>query len=576
MAQKIDKVIPKTGQFILLLIGINILMTSVLLICHISVSPYHFPVSYVLTAVCFYILHRSAKDVFWLWGIVISTMVVIAAILLSTFINEIAYDGNLYHKFATGILSMGWNPIYGNIHEYVDSLGIPDSALSMTDIWATCYAKASWYFDSTVYALVGSVEAAKIFNFLVFAAVFGICFEYFRTKLKRGQAFAISLIFTGIPVSFAQLFTYYLDGALGQLLVASIILLLSLTENAETGENRTRLLYLAITVIICSNLKITGLAFEAFFCGGFFIYWCALARKDKSVSNNIKLIKRNFLKVIGYYTVVVFVSVGVVGAGTYLTNMRDYGNPFYPVLGSSELNFSNSLKSVGLEDASPIRQLLTMVFVRSSTDDSNPVLQWKVPFSFHTDEFLKCCQDNIRGGAGVFFSGILCVSIIMLIYMIIKLRKTRKKEIKSISLIILISFLLMCIMPAGGQVRYSPYIYFGPYFTIFLWMLYLNDYKVKSIVKRLIGYMMIAISIVNAFIFSEYIVRGIVESKDYSAKYSLIQESGGKVEISTPLPGIVFNFIDRDIEYRYNMEKELVDGEMAYLKLKYDYLYGEK
>ncbi len=544
------------GQLLLLIEGFNVLLTSILLLCHIPISSIHFFLGFFIAAVCYALLYKDKKEKNVISIYALTILIIAAAISVNWLIQEIAYDGNLYHKFAAGILKMGWNPVYDNIYDYISMLRIPSERLSKTDIWAACYPKAAWYFDASVYAITGYIESAKIFNALTFIASFGICHSYFSQKLEPKYAAVISIVFPCIPVSIAQLFTYYVDGALGQLLLSSVVVLLSLSdEHCNLDFKKRQMIYLAVCIILCSNLKITGLAFEAVFCAAFFVYWCIKYRRIR-------------IDVFVYYICVVFTSFCIVGAGTYIKNMQNYGNPFYPMIGADILDPSNSLKSVGLENASPIRQLLTMLFVRVSTDDSKTALEWKIPFTFKLKEFSKCTHDNIRGGGGVFFGGILIVSVIAFIYIIIRMYNIRKSECRAILVIIMASILLMVVMPAGGQARYSPYIYFLPYFTLYLWMLHLQDIQIRTGLIKNFCWIMLVITLMNSFAFSEYILRGMIQSYDYAAKYQRMKNSDG-VYIDTVLPGNVFNFIDRNIIYTYKLENMVPEGEMKYLMLKY-------
>lgn len=79
---------------------------------------------------------------------------------------------------------------------------------------------------------------------------------------------------------------------------------------------------------------------------------------------------------------------------------------------------------------------------------------------------------------------------------------------------------------------------------------------------------MLVITLMNSFAFSEYILRGMIQSYDYAAKYQRMKNSDG-VYIDTVLPGNVFNFIDRNIIYTYKLENMVPEGEMKYLMLKY-------
>lgn len=553
----------KSGYFILFLIGITVVFTSILLFCHVSVGWYNLCVGYIGAWMLFFFFYRERNKNELVKAGMLGTGIIGLAIAMNAFIQEIAYDGNLYHKLATGLLKMGWNPIYDNIKVYLELLNIPNNRVSSSDIWVACYPKAAWYFDSSVYALTNNIESAKIFNLLILYSVIGINFRFFSKKLKKSNAAILSIFMTLIPAGCSQIFTYYVDGALAALLLASAILLISLSEEQNLSERKKLFFCLAICIILCSNLKITGLAFEAVLCGLFFVYWCILIAKKQWMG------KEWIAKWIIYYTIVVIIAVCVVGYGAYICNIINYGHPLYPMFGSDMLNVSNSLKNVGLDKATPIVQILAMLFVKTSNSDNIPVLEWKIPFTFEISEFYKCAQDTIRGGSGVFFSGILCISLIMLLYFVLRTYKDEKKEYIPIFLVMIYAFIMLCIMPAGGQARYSPYLYYIPYFTIYLWLrdLELNGSR-YGIRKGIINVMFFLISI-NSFAFFSYGVRGIVESKKYEIQYCEMRSSD-KVEIDTILPGVVFNLIDRNINYEYQTKYELTDGKMDYLFFTYN------
>lgn len=563
--------VAQSGHLVLMIVAFDVIMTSILLLLHISVSSLNIVIGFAMASIMYMHMHKEEDGINRKFVIIVTCSIIIVSIMINYLIQEISYDGNWYHKLATGCLKMGWNPVYENINDYISVLGIPADRMRRIDIWAGCYAKASWYFDATIYALTNSIEAAKTFNILIFVSVFGVCYDYFRVKINKMHALLLGLIFTGIPVSYAQLFTYYLDGALGQLLVASVIILMSISDEQYSHTLKKRqLFYLALCIILCGNLKFTGLVYEAAFCGVFFIYWCV---KKRAV----------IVKLIAYYIFVVSMTVLIVGAGTYVANAINYDNPVYPI-GSEFFNpvAWHSLESVGLEDASSLRQLMTMLFVRvsGSGDNKNPVLEWKIPFTFHPIEFIKCTNDNLRGGGGVFYSGILCVSIALFIFMFYKLRKTRRTELTVVVIIVAVSVLLMTIIPAGGVARYSPYIYFLPYFTMFLLLLYIRDNagsshgnsyrtRINGKLVSFVTYFLACIMLINSLAFSEYILRGIVLSYNYTQEYKKMKYAN-YVKIDTELVGMVFNFIDKEISYEFETENIMPDGEMVYVGLKYE------
>lgn len=569
---KVTDCVAQSGHLILMVVAFDVIITSILLLLHFSISSLNIMMGFATAVIIYMHMYREDDGINRKSVIIVTCSIIIVSIMINYLIQEISYDGNWYHKLATGCLKMGWNPVYENINDYISALGIPADRIRGADIWAGCYTKASWYFDATIYALTNSIEAAKIFNILIFISVFGVCYDYLRVKINKMHALMLGLILTGIPVSYAQLFTYYLDGALGQLLFASVIILMSISDEQYNHTlKKRRLFYLALCIILCSNLKFTGLVYEAAFCGVFFIYWCV---KKRAV----------IVKLIAYYIFVVSMTVLIVGAGTYVANAINYDNPVYPI--GSEFFVApaalHSLESVGLEDASSLRQLMTMLFVRVSgmSDNKNPVLEWKIPFTFRPIEFIKCTNDNVRGGGGVFYSGILCVSIVLFIFMFYKLRKTRRTELTVVVIIVAVSALLMTIMPAGGAARYSPYIYFLPYFTMFLLLLYIRDNagssygnnyrnRINEKLVSFVTYSLACIMLINSIAFSEYILRGIVLSYIYEQEYKEMK-STNNVKIDTEKVGMVFNFMDRGVNYEFATEDIIPDGEMVYVGLKYE------
>lgn len=554
------------SRFILLLIGLNVIITSILLLFHISISKFHFFLSLVITIIVFFCISNCDRKK----NIIIvgaSILCLCMVIILEGVVNEIAYDGNLYHKFAVGILKMGYNPIYERVEEYLIQLNIPTEKWYNNQIWVGSYPKASWYFDASIYAVTNWIESAKAFNILVWIASFGICLDYFLHKLPKKYAYIMGVLLTMTPTCISMLFTFYLDGALGNLLTASIIILMSVTDEAYQDDKTMQFLYLGICIILCGNLKTTGLAFEGVYCLSFYILWIVKWGKTE--------VRRCSLKKAGqaaiYYLVVVGITVLIVGAGSYVYNAKTYGNIVYPIGSNMEgFDVNNNLKSVGLEDKPPIVQILSMIFVKTNTNDGLHYLEWKIPFTFDFSQIKHSVYDVIRGGTGIFYSGILCISVVMFIVWMYKFRSSKDEDKCIVYTILFVSLLLLCIVPAGGQTRYSPYVFYFVNFTVYLWMLKIhNSEYVARQYKRVLSIVLL-FTLLNVLPFTNYLLRGIMETIRYQKKYVLIKESGGAC-IDTKLPGLVFNFIDRGIAYTYDTESELKDGNMKYLQLNYNY-----
>lgn len=585
--RRVEEMIIGMGQYLLLMLLCNVLLCSILFIFNIDITAAHFFGGLILAAVVWRLTDKTVRSKDFLWVLVLSVAVIGVAIAVNALIRDISCDGNLYHKFAAGILKEGWNPLYdnGRIEDFFMRLGIPKERFTRVDIWVPSYPKASWYFAATVYALTGNIDAGKAMNGLVLLASGGIIYDYLRYKISALKAVMTALMFVAIPAAVAQLFTYYVDGMLGNLLFAIIFILISLSDRQYGGRRPRQLLLLAACIMLIGNLKINGLLYAAAFCAAFFIYWCVMIwRRDpdgqsltrwsgQGWDNNPAAKWRLIGRLVLYYTVTVIITVLVIGAGTYVTNTIRFGNPFYPILGSSMMDFADALSSVSLQTASPLRQLITMLLLRTNADSMHPVLEWKLPFTFRWSEFMECSIDAIRGGGGIFFSGILIVGTVLFVLMIRYLRKN--KTIKQADLrwpmllIIAVALVLMSVMPAGGQARYSPYIYLLPYLAVFLMLIFLQERKEYRplLMNSFLG-IFIAIIMINSGAFLKNAARGVLETVKYNKQFAAMKEAE-TVEIDLNLPGAIFNFIDEGIAYQYNIGLDNYDDEMRYYELEY-------
>lgn len=565
MNDKSGSYIVNIGRFLLLFVGMDVLLTSILFFLHINISKANFFIALLISIVLFFLISRDEVRRKSL-TIAISCVCLLLIICATGLLYEIAFDGNLYHKFAAGILKLGYNPVYEGVEDYLIQLNIPEQRWYNNTIWVECYPKASWYFNATIYAVTNWIESAKVFNLLIFISSFGICYDYFYFKLPKKYAYCITFLLIATPTSIAMLTTFYLDGALGNLLITSIVLLMSITDDAYERNKILQFVYLGVCIILCGNLKITGLAYEGAFCFSFFVMWSV-----RLIHKNDDMWVKKLGKIALFYIGVVCITVFIVGYGVYITNIMNYGNALYPLGELEGFDTNNNLKSIRLEYASPLIQILSMIFVKTNTNDKLSYLEWKIPFTFEIDELKNSTYDVIRGGTGTFYSGILCIAIVMFLIWNWKFRKNRSIDKKMVYLIMIISFLLICIVPAGGQTRYSPYIFYFVTFTIYLWMLEIQTGNLKSKVSIKIPYFMFILLLINLVPFTNYSIRMIRETINYNEQFELIEQNGGAY-IDTKLPGLVFNFIDRNIQYVYAPEVDLKDGNMKYFLLDYNFI----
>lgn len=552
------------SRMLLLMMGINVLLTSILLLLGVSITKWNFPVSLILVLGLILFKKHQRKEKIIAYVISIICMVIIC--LLNAFLYELAYDGNMYHKFAIGILSSGYNPIYERAVDYLHLMHIPLERWFSDDIWVECYPKAAWYFNASIYVWSKWIDSSKAFNLVVMFSTLGFCFDYFKDKLSFKRAVLITLIMAITPTSFSMLFSFYIDGALGQLLLSSIIILLSITDPGYTGDKQKQFIYLFFCIMLCANLKITGLCFEAVFNFVFFVYWLLKLFVDKTRKKKEK--EKKILSLTIFYFITVVVTVLVVGYGTYITNILRYGNILYPLGALEGFDITNNLKSVQLDHANPLIQILAMIFVKTNTDDSLNYLEWKIPFTFTKDQLIHSTCDVVRGGTGIFYSGILIIGIMMFVYLRGKVKKRNEDHILS-RMVIVVSLILLAVVPAGGQVRYSPYVFFPVAFIIYEWLLVMERGDFTAIRLKVVPYIMGILLMLNVIPFFNYTVRAVVYKGDLDHCYEEMKSSEHGIIMDTSLPGIVFNLADRNINYEYSTNKKLSET-IKYLWLSYE------
>ena len=112
-----------------------------------------------------------------------------------------------------------------------------------------------------------------------------------------------------------------------------------------------------MSIAICANAKFTGLAYEAAFCGIFYLYWIIRLRKSK------EQLKKNVIFDTVFYIVTVGITVAVIGGSSYLMNTIKYKHPFYPLYGEGHVeNMVNKEIPVSVSSKSYIGQFLTSIF----------------------------------------------------------------------------------------------------------------------------------------------------------------------------------------------------------------------
>ena len=323
-----------SSKFLLLLITMVLVITSILFIVNIEITKFHLPIIVIISIILFIILEKANLKK-TLYVIIIGLAVFATTTFIIGKIYDSTADGNTYHKLAVGALKNGWNPIYEDIANFSKIEGNPFDILedNVNVKWVNHYANGTEQFAAVVYAFTDNIESGKVFNILwIYIGLFILCYLFKQMKLSSWKSFLLACALAFNPISLTQIVNLYLDGVLAISLF--IIIIASIIKSLYEPDNKKELdLILAMAIIWCVNAKFTGLAFAAIFSVVLYLY--------RNIKNFIKykpIFKEKLIKETIYYLVVVVISIVIVGSSTYTKNFTQHGHPLYPLYGKGHVD----------------------------------------------------------------------------------------------------------------------------------------------------------------------------------------------------------------------------------------------
>ena len=463
----------------------SILLTSIMFFMKVTITKLHLPIIGFITCILYYLLYRKKDKILdIIITYIVSIMIFIVIILCVGKLYDLTVDGNSYHKLAIGCLKNGWNPIYQKVEDFNTDKGNIfdiDSVNSRNFLWVNHYTKGPWIFSAVVYAFTGNIETGKSLTLLMMYIMFSFLFEYLSKKTNIIISIIVPLLLTINPITIVQMFNYYEDGLLGLSVFILIYSLIAITDKEyDKDELWSKFFILACSIIICINIKFTGLAFSGLFCLTFYIYWLVESYRNEERKEFLKKLKLLTI----FYFVVVVISVCILGFSSYVKNTFENGHPFYPLYGDGKVDIITTMQPNYFSEIGTLKKFCISIFSKSEnicysydTDSNKATL--KIPFTYSEEELSNFKIPDIRiGGFGPLFSAIFIMSIITIIILIVKcIIKKEYKILVPISLILGCVFLLICIVEGSWWARYTPYLYIIPIISI----LYLLTNKSKLI-----------------------------------------------------------------------------------------------
>lgn len=541
------------AQLFIYTIAADILVSETAFILGRAISWYTLPVSFLIGIMCLTIFYGDKVEKNIIYEIIISVLIFLFLTGFCGKLYDFSWDGNAYHKLAVGLLENHWNPIFQLASDA--SLTILKVVDGWATVWVECYAKGAWILAAGIYGVTGNIECGKAYTMI--AMVCALCMTYYvMREYKKGTLFSVafSLVATLNPVALQQMTTFYVDGYLHIMLY---ILVLSLSVlNSRKGEKNFQRIFgsiAACAMVICGTIKFTGLFYGGMYCIVFFLYYSYRQIKEKEAQKY-----HNILRCFCRFATLAVVTVLWAGADAYVMNTVRHGFPLYPLYGEGAIDIMTFNSPFG--DVNHVKNLLTSLFSKMEnlhySMGMTPTL--KIPFTvdWKTESIYAIHGYDTRlSGFGIFFSGILLISIfaitIKLITVCMDKEKFKQPEMQFNCLLLLTNIGLCLVITESWWARYAPYIYFVALMGIYL----LWDSKREGKVKKLVVCLKVALFVLflcnNLINLSRLPGEWRRSVSVHNNLYELSSYQKVEVDVSGFL-GTYFNFEDLRVRYLPN------------------------
>lgn len=442
----------------------------------------------------------------WILGAAVAVFAI--SILVNAPIYDISYDGQTYQQEAVIQLSNGWNPVYQNLANEV---------IGGDSKWINYYPKSSWINESFIYLLTHAERTAKALNIVLIVTSIALLYVAFTdTKLlSRFDAWVVSILLACNPVSFNQIFSFYVDGQLMSLLLcicaAGMIM--------YAGKRRWGFAPLFLAIPSFVNLKFTGIVDAIAIL---FVIALALWMKRLELA---------MLKALAAGAAALAIGVLVIGASPYITNIVRYGAPFYPLYGANAIDLKPyNVPGNFLNKSSPEILFLSMFTQSGDLKEAGTTAPYKIPFTWSAGELTAFeYPDPVEGGFGPLFGGALILTALALaLYYWWAKRWARRHENGSGSgkyrrmfwgaAWLMLAVIASCVVnPISSLARYVPQAYL---LVVIPMVLFLATRRVWS---HAAAYALVAVLVFNGWLISStYVAYNLQQSQAIASALSTL------------------------------------------------------
>ena len=266
--------------------------------------------------------------------------------------------------------------------------------------------------------------------------------------------------------------------------------------------------FMLLNIVI--NIKFSAFGYAGIFCLGYYIWYIYRVIKKK--------IELKFFRNFTIISVLSVISaIFIIGLSVYPKNFLEHGNPFYPIMGEGKIEIMLQNQPAYFENKTPIEKFIISTFSRAENISQSSGLEatYKIPFTVDDTELESLSNVDLRiSGNGVLFSGILIISLVILLLTSIFVFKNNRKLFLMIIIPIIITFIMIFVLNESWWARYFPQLYFIVLGSI----LFLESFNKKAI--KIVMFIFMALIIVNNSLTFYYSTKyAYDESKLYASQF---------------------------------------------------------
>lgn len=545
-----------TGECLLFFLVYTMVIPALGFFIGLTIGPLTMLISLICTVLTCLILNRKSMLTVSI-AFALSLVLIMSSCLICMQIYDMTWDPIMYHKLAVYALGNGWDPLRGSVEVWQRS----NEAFEPTgSIWIDHYPKGIYYIAAALYTAFGNIEAGKAYTLILMIASAFILYTTLAKKLPRIRSFIVTTLTVCNPITCVQMLSFYNDAFL---MLSILVLLIGLTGTVvKNGAPPPRLCIALIGCgfILCSGTKFTGFAYAGAFSLSFHMFHFArtvLKKQDAAILARLSML----------FATTILISFAIVGSTSYLMNIIDHGNPFYPLAGSNTVDIVTNNEPPGYSEMNNIDKLFHSYFGVVSNDHSidnlNNAPRSRPPFLFTATELDEFSVPDVRiGGFGVLYSGILVIQLVILALTIPLMYRTQKRLLMSFTCFAVPALALLFGVSESWWARYSMYQYlFNAYALIFILLCTKELDGVKRLISRIAAVVFSILLFINTGLVAYTNIRNTIEvdsvTKMHIDNMKQANSEGRNIQVKLleGVPGMIYILADNGIDF------ELVDDD---------------